>query len=211
MISNMDAEPLLNERHVLDARTFVEIVVWRLPRPLRGSTHRLKYWLALVRDGVCVLRCDNEAGKGDHRICAIWKGRTVLSIRQNCWPISGTTLNIGGDEMKIVTLQVASLDDVKRRAQEAFRGRKQGARITFASPALLFKLMTAKRWELIRTMTGAGPLTIREAARRVKRDVKAVHGDVHALLNAGILQKTDDGTIVFPYDAIRVDVMLSAA
>jgi predicted transcriptional regulator len=113
--------------------------------------------------------------------------------------------------MKIVTLQVASLDDVKRRAQEAFRGRKQGARITFASPALLFKLMTAKRWELIRTMTGAGPLTIREAARRVKRDVKAVHGDVHALLNAGILQKTDDGTIVFPYDAIRVDVMLSAA
>jgi predicted transcriptional regulator len=113
--------------------------------------------------------------------------------------------------MKLVTLQVASLDDVKRRAQEAFRGRKQGARITFASPALLFKLMTAKRWELIRTMTGAGPLTIREAARRVKRDVKAVHGDVHALLNAGILQKTDEGTIVFPYDAIRVDVMLSAA
>jgi hypothetical protein len=67
MISNMDAEPLLNERHVLDARTFVEIVVWRLPRPLRGSTHRFKYRLALVRDGVCVLRYDNEAGKGDHR------------------------------------------------------------------------------------------------------------------------------------------------
>ena len=38
-----------------------------LPRPLRGSTHRYKYRLALVRDGICVLRDDNEAGKGDHR------------------------------------------------------------------------------------------------------------------------------------------------
>ena len=71
--------------------------------------------------------------------------------------------------------------------------------------------MTAKRWELIRVMTGAGPVTIREAARRVDRDVKGVHGDVHTLLKAGILRKTDNGLIIFPYDAIRVDVMLHAA
>ena len=63
----MSAEPLIDERHVLDTETFVEIVVWRLPRPLRGSKQRFKYRLALVRHGVCVLRCDNEAGKGDHR------------------------------------------------------------------------------------------------------------------------------------------------
>lgn len=113
--------------------------------------------------------------------------------------------------MKTVTLQVAALDDVKRRAQEAFRGNSQGARITFASPELLFKVLTTKRWELVRMMAGAGPLTIREAARRVSRDVKAVHGDIHALLNAGILQKTDNGRIVFPYDAIHVDVTLRAA
>jgi predicted transcriptional regulator len=54
-------------------------------------------------------------------------------------------------------------------------------------------------------------VSIREVARRVKRDVKAVHGDVHALLNSGVLQKTDDGLVVFPFDAIRVDVMLRAA
>jgi len=60
-------------------------------------------------------------------------------------------------------------------------------------------------------LTGAGAVTIREAARRVGRDVKAVHGDVHALLSAGILQRTKDGLIVFPYDAVRVDVMLRAA
>ena len=73
--------------------------------------------------------------------------------------------------MKTVTLEVATLKEVKRRAQDAFMGRKQGARISFATPELLFQLMTAKRWELLRTMTGAGPLAIREAARRVDRDV----------------------------------------
>jgi hypothetical protein len=67
MFSNMDAELMIDERHVLAENTFVEIVVWRLPRSARGSAHRFKYRLALVEDGVCVLRYDNEAGKGDHR------------------------------------------------------------------------------------------------------------------------------------------------
>ena len=113
--------------------------------------------------------------------------------------------------MKTVTLDVAKGDAVKRRVLDAFKGRRQGARISFSSPELLFRLLTAKRWELIRAMAGVGPLTIRAAARKVSRDVKAVHGDVHALLNAGILRKTDEGRVEFPFDAIRVDVMLHAA
>jgi predicted transcriptional regulator len=60
-------------------------------------------------------------------------------------------------------------------------------------------------------MTGQGPLTIREIARRVDRDVKAVHGDVHALLEAGVIDRTDEGLVVFPYDAVHVDFMLKAA
>jgi hypothetical protein len=63
----MKAEVLLRERHVLAEDAFVDIVVWRIPGSLRGSTHRLKYRLALVMAGKCVLRYDNEAGKGDHR------------------------------------------------------------------------------------------------------------------------------------------------
>jgi hypothetical protein len=63
----MKAELLIDERYVLGIRTFVEIVVWRLPRQARGSVHAFKYRLALVADSKCVLRYDNEAGKGDHR------------------------------------------------------------------------------------------------------------------------------------------------
>jgi predicted transcriptional regulator len=43
------------------------------------------------------------------------------------------------------------------------------------------------------------------------RDVKAVHGDVHALLAAGVLRRNADGKIEFPFDAVHVDFMLKAA
>ncbi|MGH2397445.1 MAG: toxin-antitoxin system TumE family protein [bacterium] len=66
-MSNMPAEPLLDERHVLNESAFVELVVWRVPVAVRGSQHEFRYRLALVVDGECILRYDNEAGKGDHR------------------------------------------------------------------------------------------------------------------------------------------------
>jgi hypothetical protein len=67
-MSNMPAESLLDERHILSESAFVELVVWRVRAPVRGSQHEeFRYRLALVVDGECVLRYDNEAGKGDHR------------------------------------------------------------------------------------------------------------------------------------------------
>ena len=66
-MSNMPAELLLDERHILGEAAFAEIAVWRVPAPVRGSAHGYRYRLALVVDGECVLRYDNEAGKGDHR------------------------------------------------------------------------------------------------------------------------------------------------
>jgi predicted transcriptional regulator len=113
--------------------------------------------------------------------------------------------------MRTVTLEVASREKINRRILRAFEGEPQGAFISFETPEVLFKVISGKRWELLKLMTGAGPMTIREAARRMERDVKAVHGDVQALLKAGILEKTDKGMIVFPYDAVHVDFMLKAA
>jgi predicted transcriptional regulator len=113
--------------------------------------------------------------------------------------------------MQTVTLEVSSRDRVNERFLKAFEGQPQGTFISFESPELLFKIISGKRWELLKTMTGAGPMTIRGAARQMQRDVKAVHGDVQALLKAGILEKTEKGQIVFPYDAVHVDFMLKAA
>jgi predicted transcriptional regulator len=111
--------------------------------------------------------------------------------------------------MSIVTITVGGLDEAKERLRKAFRGKAMGARISFATPELLLQVMTQKRWELLRTMVGAGPMAVREAARRLGRDVHAVHRDVHALLNAGVLRKTDRGQIVFPFDAVRAEFTLT--
>lgn len=115
--------------------------------------------------------------------------------------------------MNTVTLEVAGLTEGLTAIREAWTsGRAEdGARIGFASPELLWKILTAKRWELLRTMTGQGPLALREVARRVDRDVKGVHTDVHALVAAGILRRAADGRFEFPYDAVHVDFMLRAA
>jgi hypothetical protein len=63
----MRATLLLHERHQLSADSFAELRVWRVPLSVPASQHNLKYALAYVVDGACVLRYDNEAGKGDHR------------------------------------------------------------------------------------------------------------------------------------------------
>jgi predicted transcriptional regulator len=109
-----------------------------------------------------------------------------------------------------VTIGVSALDDVRGRMRAAFSGETQGAFISFASPELMWKVLTAKRWEIIRAMTGAGELSIREVARRVGRDVKAVHGDVTALILAGVLDRSKVG-VIFPYDSVRVDFTLTKA
>lgn len=63
----MKATEIFRRRIVYTETSFAEIVLWKLPASLSGSTHSYKYRLAYVVNGVCVLRYDNEAGKGDHR------------------------------------------------------------------------------------------------------------------------------------------------
>ncbi|WP_428425752.1 toxin-antitoxin system TumE family protein [Methylibium sp.] len=62
----MKAFELIRTRIVYTAEAFAELVLWELPEPLRGSARRFKYRLAYVVRGDCVLRYDNEAGKGRH-------------------------------------------------------------------------------------------------------------------------------------------------
>ena len=64
----MEAELLVKERHTFpDGRSFAEIVIWKVPVAVKGSEHGYKYHLAFVVEEVCVVRYDNERGKGGHR------------------------------------------------------------------------------------------------------------------------------------------------
>ena len=115
--------------------------------------------------------------------------------------------------MNTVVLEVSPLREALADAAHAMKtGRaERETHISFAAPELLWEVLTAKRWELLKVLCGAGPVSIREAARRAGRDVKAVHGDVTALLQAGVLTRVADGRIEFPFDAVKVEFLLQAA
>ena len=88
---------------------------------------------------------------------------------------------------------------------------ERNMRNAFATLELLWQVLTAKRLELLKALCGAGPASIREAARRVERDVKAVHTDITALLNPGMINLDQSAGIVFPFEAVKVGVLLEAA
>jgi predicted transcriptional regulator len=114
--------------------------------------------------------------------------------------------------MNVVTIGVRSLAGSRARLAAAMSGKVQRAspRIDFASAELLWRVLAPNRLAILRAMCGTGPLSLREIARRVSRDVKGVHTDVHALLLAGVLDRVSEG-FVFPFDAIHVDFTLQAA
>ena len=89
--------------------------------------------------------------------------------------------------MSTVVLDVSTLAETLADVAQTMKTGvpEQEARISFATPELLWQVLTARRWELLKIMCGAGPLTIREVARRAQRDVKAVHGDVTAPAEGG--------------------------
>lgn len=115
--------------------------------------------------------------------------------------------------MRAVILDVRPPSDAMADFSQAWKNRKaqRFARISFASPELLWQVLTAKRWELLKALCRTGPVSIREAARRVHRDVKAVHGDITALVSAGLLIRANKSGVEFPFEAVKVEFSLQAA
>jgi predicted transcriptional regulator len=113
--------------------------------------------------------------------------------------------------MRVLTIDIGSLKDALEAVAHAWEtGESSPPRFSFATHELFWNTLTGKRWEILRAMAGAGPMSQRELARRLDRDIKAVHDDVHALIKAGLIDRSEDGGIVFPYDDVHVDFMMKA-
>lgn len=113
--------------------------------------------------------------------------------------------------MTTLTIDVADLKTVKASMKAAFRGVPQGCSFSFPNEAQLLATLNANRWAILKVLTGAGPLGVRELARRVGRDVKGVHTDAQALVNCGLIDKTDAGKLSLPYDEVRLELIVRAA
>jgi predicted transcriptional regulator len=74
----------------------------------------------------------------------------------------------------------------------------------------MYRTLSPSRLAIITTLAGQGPLSIREVARRVGRDVQAVHRDVTMLINIGMIDRTEKG-VEFPYTRIHFEYDVEAA
>jgi predicted transcriptional regulator len=82
--------------------------------------------------------------------------------------------------------------------------------LSFQSPEAFFGKLTARRWEIVQALLGAGPVAVRELARRVDRDVRRVHDDVVVLTELGLLEREEGGAVVCPFADIHVDMHIRA-
>ena len=107
----------------------------------------------------------------------------------------------------------AVLEEMGQRFASAWKsGRPTSARVfSFESPAALFRVLSPKRWELIERLQLTGPTSVRGLARALERDVKRVHEDVAALIEVGLIEKTEHGQIHVPFEVIEADFELRAA
>ena len=61
------AAHILHRKRWFDDGAISEMTLWLVPKPVRGSRHRIKYSLFYGRAEERLIGYDNEAGKGDHR------------------------------------------------------------------------------------------------------------------------------------------------
>jgi len=115
--------------------------------------------------------------------------------------------------MNTLMIDVRSVAEVAEEFLQAWEDGlvRSGTRHSFVTPELLRQVLTVERWQLIESLCGVGPMSVRRAARRVGRHVRAVGSDVEALIHAGLMRRAAGGGIEFPYDAVKMEFALQAA
>ena len=94
----------------------------------------------------------------------------------------------------------------KRAAARSY----QGEVLNFETAGGFFGKLTERRWALVHALQGQGAISLRELARRVTRDIRRVHDDVEVLAELGLFERTDSGGVVCPFDAVHIDMRLTA-
>lgn len=121
--------------------------------------------------------------------------------------------------MRTLTIHIepdteAALERAGRQFTDAWQsGEYAGEHLSFESPAALFRLLTPARWGVLETLQQAGHCGLRELARLLERDASAVHRDIVALIERGLVEKDEEGKLFVPFGRIHaeIDLMPKAA
>ncbi|QEP41938.1 MarR family transcriptional regulator [Ectothiorhodospiraceae bacterium BW-2] len=82
--------------------------------------------------------------------------------------------------------------------------------LNFEDLSMLLAVITPRRLEVLRTLRQQGSMSVRALATTLARDYKNVHADTRALEEAGLLERTESGTLQAPWDVIDAHLSLAA-
>lgn len=118
---------------------------------------------------------------------------------------------------KDVKIGVKSEAEIKAEVAAVWHAAERGeaketesTHIYFTDMDTLLKTLTTRRVELLHTLRQRGPLSARTLAQTLERDYKNVHTDVTALLNTGLIERTEEGRLCVPWDRIATEINLAA-
>lgn len=111
----------------------------------------------------------------------------------------------------LITMNADWQAALRAAGQRASARSYAGEVLNFETAGGFFGKLTERRWALVHALQGQGAMSVRELARRVARDVRRVHDDVAVLAELGLFERTDSGGVVCPFDAVHIDMRLTAA
>ena len=108
-----------------------------------------------------------------------------------------------------ITVDANPRQALRARAVAAFQADGYlGETLNFETPGAFFGQLTERRWALVQTLIGAGEFSLRETARRLRRDIERVSEDVAVLVELGLLERTAKGGVLCPFHDIEVHMRL---
>lgn len=111
-----------------------------------------------------------------------------------------------------ITIDAGWQDALRSAARTGFSAKYyEGEILNFETPGAFFSRLTSRRWAMIDALLGEGEVPLRELARRMKRDVRRVHDDATALVDLGLIERTEAGRLVCPYEDIHMDMHMRRA
>jgi predicted transcriptional regulator len=119
--------------------------------------------------------------------------------------------------MRTLTIRIqpagmAALELAGQQFTQAWHsGEYAGEFMSFESPASLFRLLTPARWGTLEALQRAGHCGLRELARILERDASAVHRDIAALIERGLVEKDENGRLFVPFSRIHAEFDLAKA
>ncbi len=96
-----------------------------------------------------------------------------------------------------------------RQLAAARQGRRVDFRLSFESARSLFAELTPARLDLLDTLRRIGPCSVYAGAKAAGRNYSNVHADVARLAELGLVERTSDGSVSVPFEAVEIRVPLA--